>query len=106
MTNCRSPSAVLLSRIERLRREQPVAPSVAPRPVLPRVAPTASRRQRSRTPLRAIIPAAKRFEAPPMVDVEAFIQRHRLDDSCGQQLWGLNDEEKQIIMNSEPWRKD
>lgn len=131
MTNCRSPSAVLLSRIDKLKAQwphtgapgRPVAPTVAPRKapggsaaptvparVLPSTAPGGAMPQlrgsaaRSRSPRgHPQVPHRKETKEnwEKGLDVEDFIERHQLDERAVVQLRSLPPEELQIIVNAD-----
>mmetsp|Transcript_88159 Transcript_88159/g.169751 ORF Transcript_88159/g.169751 Transcript_88159/m.169751 type:complete len:573 (-) Transcript_88159:116-1834(-) len=129
LTNCRNPSAVLLTRIDRARSSvvagaAPLYPSLtrahqASRPTLMAAPPRQSlmvpgpRRGRSRSPRRratAVPPLRKGAAAAQDVDdeqmpemVEEFIAQYGLDDKAAQALREIPVEHQRTFVETELW---
>jgi len=126
MFNCRSPSAVLLSRIEKLKATwahtgapgRPVAPTVAPRRpiavsrVQPTVAPVSvtmrgsaarsrSPRGRDGVPHPAMPPRKEQTWNDMSGEVEDFIERNQLDERVSSELRALSPEDQHMIVNND-----
>ena len=102
ITGATNPSAVLLSRIKRLKQGQPPlnrAP-VAGGAAVAAVSPEAT----AATGL-AGVPAATAAPPPPPDDtraaVEAFLERHCINADACQSIWELSPEQQRLVISSD-----